>query len=70
MWLELKDAPLETEGLVWGPELKDRTGIIWRVYAYPDGDRNAVGQGVLGIELTHWHPLPDAPSAHSKQEAR
>lgn len=60
-WQLIEAAPLDQVGLVWGPELKDRTDTIGRVYAYPNGERAAVGQGVLGFKLTHWHPLPDPP---------
>jgi len=62
-WVTIKQAPLDTLGHVWCPELGARTDTMGAVYAYDaheDGGRG-VASTAKGFPFTHWHPLPDPP---------
>lgn len=60
-WKLLKDAPLDTAGIIWCRELLDRTDIVGTVHEYSTGERFATSSQARGYSFTHWHPLPEIP---------
>ena len=67
-WVKIEDAPLNTLGFIWSPELNwdDRTYQTGEVYALSDGKR-LVASDAKGWKFTHWHPLLAPPKAEEAQ---
>ena len=61
-WHLLKDAPTYTVGLLWCPELRERTDTIGMVYeSEVTKERWGASSMAHGFHFTHWHPLPKPP---------
>lgn len=57
-WQPIETAPTAEWVLVWGPSSIVRAAAKCRVGAHVwwlDGDR-------IGVEITHWAPLPEPPA--------
>ena len=60
-WQSIETARVGVLGLVWGPKSGGRTDCFGTTMEYPDGCRFVTSQW-HGVEHTHWHPLPEAPT--------
>lgn len=62
-WRPIETAPNYEEVLVWLPVFGAAAGTLGR-YGWMIGKRSIIGRGTaaLGIEPTHWMPLPEPPS--------
>lgn len=59
-WRPISEAPLGIHGHVWSPAAPERIDATGIVFEYPDG-RRGVSSTWLGLDFTHWHPLPSPP---------